>query len=107
MNKYVGKPIPASDDIKVVVNNAGEAMPSSYILSTGDELLAKGDMKSLEDLIPSIIFVRDDGWMLAAPPKFEHVAYAIWKDKWAGFLRYPDEIVEDIADYVPEEYHGD
>ena len=104
MNEYVGKPVPPGYDIKVVVNNAGEAMSGSYILSRGDELLAKGDIESLEDIIPSIIFVRDDGWMLAAPPKFEHVAYAIWKDKWVGFLRYPDEIVADIADYVPEVY---
>jgi hypothetical protein len=34
------------------------------------------------NVVPDVVFVRDDGWTLGAPKKWEKVAYDLWKDYW-------------------------
>lgn len=50
-------------------------------------------------LLASVVFVRDDGWSLATPKKFEREAYAMWKGSWIGFARFPIKNVLPISRY--------
>jgi hypothetical protein len=56
---------------RVVINGAGEAVPP---------FRARRDY----NVHPDIIFVRDDGWMLAAPIHFQEIAERMWKDEWVA-----------------------
>ncbi len=38
-------------------------------------------------VVPSIVFIRDDGWTVGAPEAFEVVAYNLWPDKWTWYYR--------------------
>jgi hypothetical protein len=35
-----------------------------------------------------VIFIREDGWSLAAPKELEEVARKQWPDQWIGVMRY-------------------
>jgi hypothetical protein len=50
-------------------------------------------------IIPEVVFVREDGWALGAPLKFEDVAYNMWKDKWVFYLREGDNQLKPISKY--------
>lgn len=108
MNQYIGQsisiPLVEHGGSMVVVNNAGESISNAQLDEQMRELLAtKGidGLSVLKDCAPVIMFVRDDGWVLASSLKFERVAYNMWKDEWIGFVKCPDDIIEDIADYTP------
>lgn len=110
MSEYIGRPISdviaIREDMKVVVNNAGEAISGKqFDLSVTEILETQGmdGLRSLASTAPHILFVRNDGWVLAASPKLEQVAYNMWKDEWVGFVKCPNEFIEDIADYIPSE----
>jgi hypothetical protein len=53
---------------RVVVNEAGEAVPLRRARQMGIE--------------PTVAFVRDDGWTLAAPAHLVHVAEKMWLGMW-------------------------
>ena len=36
---------------------------------------------------PQIAFLRNDGWSLGAPKKYELVAFTLWKGDWVSFSR--------------------
>lgn len=36
--------------------------------------------------LPSVVFIRDDGWSLAAPLGLEQTAHDIWANRWIGGL---------------------
>ena len=48
---------------------------------------------------PDVAFVRDDGWTLGAPAKFEGVAYGLWKEEWVSFARRGDDRIRPIREY--------
>ena len=48
---------------------------------------------------PTIIFIRDDGWSLAAPEHLEAVALSLWRDNWVGFVRKPNQIIQPMSEY--------
>jgi hypothetical protein len=57
-------------------------------------------------VFPDIIFIRDDGWTLGAPRKFEFVAFNLWKDSWIAFIRNPrvdGAVAELISEYQWEQ----
>lgn len=35
----------------------------------------------------SVVFVRDDGWSLGAPPVFESIAFEMWQSNWKTFVK--------------------
>lgn len=78
---------------RVLINSAGEARPSRIA-------------REHHDIHPTIIFLRDDGWSLAAPAEFEATAYNMWKDKWVGFIRKPENFAQPIDEYVDREMAG-
>jgi len=87
--------------MRVVANRAGETIHAEGLARQCRE--AMGDpaaIASLSNINPVIVFIRKDGWMLAANQRFEKVAYDMWQDEWVGFCAFPNETVSDIADYV-------
>lgn len=52
------------------------------------------------NIVPDIIFLRNDGWTLGAPKQFERVAFEMWHKEWAFFVRRPRSI------WVPMEKYG-
>lgn len=71
---------------RVVIDPSGEAVPSRIA-------------RARHHIVPDVIFIRRDGWTLAAPKRFEHVAFAIWPDEWIGFMRRPSWEVFPISEY--------
>ena len=51
------------------------------------------------NIIPDIVFLRDDGWTLGAPTQFETVAYRLWQAEWTHFVRRPHSIWVPIRKY--------
>lgn len=108
MSDYIGRSIATAlmqhGSFRVVVNNAGETISGKQLNTQMTELMlteGANGLQQLDTVAPHIMFVREDGWILAASPKFEKVAYNMWKDEWVGFVKCPDEFIEDIADYTP------
>lgn len=52
------------------------------------------------DMVPHVVFVREDGWMLAAPAELEAAAYKVWKDSWLGFCYKGDTCFYPIQMYM-------
>lgn len=47
---------------------------------------------------PGIIFLREDGWTLAAPAIWTQIAYHLWQDYWTHFST-DGETWRPIAEY--------
>ena len=108
MSEYIGQSVSSiikarNGDTRVVINVEGEAISRARLNTMVDEVIAKDGIQAIGHLVPHIIFVRDDGWILAASPEFEEVAYNMWKDQWVGFVKCPDDLVLGMADYIPGE----
>ena len=107
MSEYIGRSVQEMEEdsvMRVVVNRAGETIHASVLAKQCREALHAQDphlIAALADTNPTTVFIRKDGWMLAASPRFESVAYGMWSDEWVGFCQYPDDIIQDIEDYVP------
>lgn len=61
---------------RVVVNEGGNAVPPEQA-------------KSEFGLVPTVIFLRNDGWSLGAPRHLEGTAKKLWKGSWIGIARAP------------------
>jgi hypothetical protein len=71
---------------RVVINENGEATTSQRAIEQ-------------HRITPDIIFIRFDGWSLAAPESLESVAYKLWKDDWTHFVRRPSMTPLPIREY--------
>ncbi len=49
----------------------------------------------------NIIFIREDGWSIAAPMELETIAHGLYEDKWIGFSLHPFNNVQLIQHYKP------
>lgn len=106
MSVYIGTEFSdlLDDSTRLVVNIAGETITAEQLdVGLAEALERDGNYFAMDDIAPHIFFVRDDGWILGASPTFEEVAYEMWKDEWVGFVKCPNDLVEDIANYDPEE----
>ena len=54
---------------RVVINSDGDAVP--YAIARDEH-----------DIVPDIIFVRNDGWTLGAPRHLMNVAALMWPKDW-------------------------
>jgi hypothetical protein len=72
--------------------------PIRVLVNAGGGAVRPGEAKEM-GIKPSIVFLRDDGWSLAAPPSLEEIAYRIWHDKWVGFQR-KGEAMKPIGEYL-------
>ena len=48
---------------------------------------------------PDIIFIRNDGWSLAAPSFLERDAFGLWENEWTHFMRRPEKEAKPISEY--------
>jgi len=48
---------------------------------------------------PDVIFIRNDGWSLAAPSSLEHYAWRKWAEEWTHFIRRPNIVAIPIEQY--------
>lgn len=71
---------------RVVINDDGEALPWPRA-------------RQEHNILPEIIFVRDDGWTLGAPRQFEKTAFQLWADKWIYFARKPEVALIPISEH--------
>jgi hypothetical protein len=62
---------------RVVINSAGDAKPSNIA-------------RSHYGIKPVIIFLRNDGWTLAAGKNHISLAYRLWAGEWTHFVEAPD-----------------
>lgn len=71
---------------RVVIDGSGEATNSR---------------RAREELgvLPDVLFMRRDGWSLAAPACFEQVAHAMWADEWEWFWRRGESTPRPIEEY--------
>lgn len=67
---------------RVVINSEGDSVPPKKAKSRG--------------VVPDVIFIRDDGWSLGAPPQFAAVAKSLWDDKWAGFIKRGSRVAKPL-----------
>ena len=37
-------------------------------------------------IVPSHVFIREDGWKLAAPAELQDTAYSLWPDEWSYYF---------------------
>ncbi len=68
--------------------------PSRVVINSDGEATSSIRAREALRVEPDIIFIRDDGWSLAAPRSFEAVAYNMWKGEWIGFIRRPNMYAE-------------
>lgn len=72
---------------RVVVNDSGLALPpDAACLRYG--------------IVSRVIFQRNDGWKLGAPPELEDIAWTLWPDRWELFARWPS------YDSLPMQFYG-
>jgi len=60
---------------RVVINSQGEAVPPIYALE-------------VHNVVPTVVFVRNDGWTLGAPEEFKQVAHDMWSGLWVAKLTW-------------------
>lgn len=53
-------------------------------------------------IIPTIVFIRNDGWMLGAKGSLISIAWEICKNDWIGFIRRPMNIIFPISEWFGE-----
>ena len=51
------------------------------------------------NIVPDIIFIRNDGWSLGAPSFLEKEAFSCWKESWIGFARRGELVAKPIEEY--------
>lgn len=39
-------------------------------------------------ILPTVIFIRADGWSLGAPRHLVNIAHKMWKDEWVAAMTY-------------------
>ena len=70
---------------RVIVNAHGEATTARRAREQGID--------------PKIIFLRNDGWSLAAPPEFETLAFNLWRNEWTHYVRAGQQEWNNISWY--------
>lgn len=51
-------------------------------------------------MIPDVVFVRDDGWALGAPAHLEAAARYLWANRWVRVFRRVDGGWQQEGDHV-------
>lgn len=61
--------------------------PTRVVINEGGEAVSPARAVETYDVEEDVIFIRDDGWSLGAPSRYEAVAAAMWADCWIGVMR--------------------
>jgi hypothetical protein len=73
--------------------------PGRVVINADGEAITPFRARQEHDVIPSIMFVRQDGWTLGAPQEFEEIAYRMWAEDWIGFTALPNKQFRSINQY--------
>jgi len=66
------------------VSNHG---PDRVMVEPAGESVPLGQAMEKHNIVPSVIFVRNDGWSLGAPAELERLAEAMYPELWIAILR--------------------
>jgi Uma2 family endonuclease len=77
--------------------------PTRVLISQDAQATTPRRAREEHNITPDVIFIRNDGWSLGAPARYESIARALWRDDWIGFIRRPNTRAEPYQ----EEDHGD
>lgn len=83
--KKITEKVLTNGPARVIINGEGEATTCRRAHEMG--------------INPDVIFIRGDGWSLAAPSQFESVAYGMWSDEWVAFMRKPEIEAKPMSEY--------
>lgn len=75
--------------------------PNRIVIGADGEAWNPRTAKAVYRITPQILFIRNDGWVLAAPLQYEHVAFNLWEGQWQKFQRENDPEPRPISDYIP------
>lgn len=89
-------------DFKKMAYHLRRMGPTRVVISIEGEATTPRTALVEHKIEPSIFFVRNDGWTLGAPEGFRRVAFELWKDQWAGFMRDGEDTVHPITEYQPQ-----
>lgn len=90
-------------DVELIVRNLTFSGPSRVMVSKTKSATYRVATTQFH-IVPTIIFIRYDGWTLAANEKLERAAYDTWPENWIAFLRKPNEVAQPIAEHP---FYGD
>ena len=85
-----------------LVRNIKESGPARVVVEPGG--YAVGYRRALADhqAVPTVIFIRDDGWTLGAPEEFIEDARAIWEREWIAVLEVSTGRILSYSDWSLE-----
>lgn len=78
-----------TDRTPAMVNQVIAEGPTRVVVDESGVATTPGSAFRNHKIEPDVIFIRDDGWSLGAPEKFQDVAERMWEDKWVVFMRKP------------------
>lgn len=73
-------------NLQIAAQRILEHGPRRVVVNEDGEAYSPQRAKTVYRIDPDIIFIREDGWSLGAPTRFEKVAKSLWAGQWIGFL---------------------
>jgi len=64
--------------------------PTRVVIDESGEATTPGCAKDDHGIVPTVIFLRDDGWTLGAPEQFREVARKMWDDEYIAMAWYSE-----------------
>jgi len=77
-------------DFKMKLPNPNKTPPRRVIVDSHGTADSADRALKIYDICSDIMFIREDGWILGTPSKFEKVAYETWAGSWTHFARNND-----------------
>ncbi len=70
--------------------------PDRVVIKANGEAVGSERARREHGVNPEVIFIRKDGWSLAAPRNLESIAYQQWAGDWVAFMRKPEPNAQPI-----------
>lgn len=70
------------------VERITEFGPDRVVFSGDGEATTPKRAREEYNVIPTVIFIRKDGWSLGAPEEFRRVAHDLWGDEWVMVMTW-------------------
>ena len=85
-----------------LVRNIKESGPARVVVEPGG--YAVGYRRALVDyqVVPTVVFIRDDGWTLGAPSEFIEDARVLWEREWIAVLEVSTGFILSYSDWSLE-----
>lgn len=100
--KGVGVNVSLSEADVIQVRESAKAVLMNHgphrVMTNPSEATSPKRAREEFDITPDIVFLRDDGWMLAAPMALAPEAWETWPDKWIGWMLKGDVFFKDMGD---------